>query len=59
MVSISNTVYYILFILGFLGLVVSLEWDKISKMNTPNPKQIAVILIILFFLGTGLASLFR
>ena len=55
----DNTIFYVIFILGFIGLVVSLEWDKISKTEMPDAKKIAVILIILFFLGTGLASLFR
>lgn len=56
---ISNTVLYTLLALGLFGLIVSLEWDNISKVKALDPKKIAVILIVLFFLGTAIAALFR
>ncbi|KXA92789.1 hypothetical protein AKJ64_02215 [candidate division MSBL1 archaeon SCGC-AAA259E17] len=58
-IFMSTSALYILIFLGILGLIVSLEWDKISRVRRIDLKKIAVILIILFFLGTALASLFR
>ncbi|KXA88807.1 hypothetical protein AKJ62_04430 [candidate division MSBL1 archaeon SCGC-AAA259D14] len=58
-IFMSTSTLYALIFLGILGLIISLEWNKISRIRVPDPKKIVVILIILFFLGTALASLFR
>ena len=55
----SNTLIYALVIIGVLGLFIGFEKDNISKISAPDPKKVVVILMILFFFGTALASLFR
>lgn len=53
-----GSLHYTLIVLGLILLIISLEWDKIKRIKI-DLKKIIVVLIILFFLGTALASLFR
>ncbi len=46
--------WYIVMMIGIALLVVSLEWNKIKKLDV---KRVAIVLIILFFLGTALTPL--
>lgn len=51
----NELILYLIAIISFIGLVISIEWDRI---RSADPKKILIVLVILFFLGTALSPLF-
>lgn len=50
----EGQIRYLLVILAFALLVISLEWDKVKKVN---PKIALIVILVLLFLGSALLPL--
>ncbi len=51
----NNSILFGLMVIGLIVLIISLEWDRIKKIDF---KKLVIVLIILFFLLSGMVYLF-
>lgn len=52
----ESYIYYLGISIGIILLIISLEWDRVKRISLV---QLITVLIVLFFLGSAVASLFQ